>query len=61
MGAADSWQKSLLAKSSPMATWPLLLTPSGGGLAMSEGMMGVSIESCSMSLKSAIATNSTVS
>ncbi len=59
-GAAHSWQISLLAKSKPIAISPLAPTPSGGGLLMRAGIIGVSIVSCSMSLSNAKDTKSTI-
>lgn len=51
----------MLAKNKPNATSLLLVTPSGGGLEISVCIMGRSMVSWSMSLKSAVATRRTTS
>mmetsp|Transcript_16440 Transcript_16440/g.24534 ORF Transcript_16440/g.24534 Transcript_16440/m.24534 type:complete len:104 (+) Transcript_16440:1052-1363(+) len=50
---------SLLAKNSPNATSLLLVTPRGGGLDTNVWIIGRSMVSWSMSLKSAVATSRT--
>lgn len=50
---------SLAAKKIPNATSLLLATPNGGGLDTNVWMIGRSIVSWSMSLKSAVATSNT--
>lgn len=50
---------SLAAKKSPNATSLLLATPNGGGLDTNVWMIGRSMVSWSMSLKSAVATSNT--